>query len=215
MTRLTLNRLGREQIADIVRRLSGGPSLSDELVNEIMLKTDGVPLFVEELTKAVLESGDTGIPASLHDSLMSRLDRIPDVKAVAQIAATIGRTFDYKLLRAIAGQPEAELMACLDKLTEAELAFCRGRPPEATYTFKHALVRDAAYESLLKSRRQELHGRIAGALEADFPEMADAQPELLAHHHTQAGAVLAASQKWLLAVTARHVVTPTARPSPN
>ncbi len=199
VTRLTLNRLGRDQITAIVSHLSGQRSLPDELLDEIALKTDGVPLFVEELTKAVLESGVTGIPASLHDSLMSRLDRIPDVKEAAQIAATIGRTFDYELLMAIADRTEADLVTCLEKLSEAELVFCRGRPPEATYTFKHALVRDAAYESLLMSRRQELHGKIAEALEAVFPETAEAQPELLAHHYTQAGVLLAASEKWLLA----------------
>ena len=130
---------------------------------------------------------------------MSRLDRIPDVKEVAQIAAAIGRTFDYKLLMAIADRPEADLVSCLERLAEAELVFRRGRPPEATYTFKHALVRDAAYESLLKSRRHELHGKIVEALEAVFPETAEAQPELLAHHYTQAGVPLAASEKWLLA----------------
>jgi class 3 adenylate cyclase/tetratricopeptide (TPR) repeat protein len=199
VTRLTLNRLGRDQISAIVSRLSGDRPLPEGLLGEIAVKTDGVPLFVEELTKAVLESGVTGIPASLHDSLMSRLDRIPDVKEVAQIAAAIGRSFDYRLLMAIADRPEAELMSCLEKLTEAELVFRRGRPPEANYTFKHALVRDAAYESLLKSRRQNLHGKIVEALNAVFPETVEAQPELLAHHYTQAGDPLAAAEKWLLA----------------
>ena len=199
VTRLALNRLGRDQIIAIVNRVSGGRPLPEELLDEIVVKTDGVPLFVEELTKAVLESGVTGIPASLHDSLMARLDRIPDVKEVAQIAAAIGRGFDYKLLMAIADRPEADLVSCLEKLTEAELIFCRGRPPEASYTFKHALVRDAAYESVLKSRRQELHGKIAEVLETGFPATAEAQPELLAHHYTEAGLLLAASEKWLMA----------------
>ncbi len=199
VTRLTLNRLGRDQISTIANRLSGGKPLSEELLDEIAVKTDGVPLFVEELTKAVLESGVAGIPVSLHDSLMARLDRVPDVKEVAQIAATIGRSFDYRLLMAIADRPESDLLSCLEKLAEAELVFRRGRPPEATYTFKHALVRDAAYESLLKSRRQKLHGKILEALDADFPETAEAQPELMAFHYTQAGEPLAASEKWLLA----------------
>ena len=199
VTRLALNRLGRDQIIAIVDRLSGGKPLPTELLDEIAAKTDGVPLFVEELTKAVLESGVTGIPASLHDSLMARLDRIPDVKEIAQIAAAIGRGFDYKLLMAIAGRSQADLESCLKKLTEAELIFCRGRPPEASYTFKHALVRDAAYESLLKSRRQELHGRIAEVLVTKFPATAEAQPELLAHHYTEAGLLLEASKKWLIA----------------
>ena len=196
VTRLALNRLGRAQTTAIIERLSGGKTLPEALLAEIAAKTDGVPLFVEELTKAVLESGETGIPASLHDSLMARLDRIPDVKAVAQIAATIGRTFDYPLLAAIAGRSEPELLTCLDKLGEAELVFCRGRPPEARYSFKHALVRDAAYESLLKSRRQELHAKIAEVLEAAMPET---PPELLAQHYGAAGQARAAAEKWLLA----------------
>ena len=199
VTRLALNRLGRDQIIAIVNRLSGGKPLPGELLDEIVVKTDGVPLFVEELTKAVLDSGVTGIPASLHDSLLARLDRIPDVKEVAQIAAAIGRGFDYELLLAIADRSEAELVSCLEKLTEAEIIFCRGRPPEASYTFKHALVRDAAYDSVLKSRRRELHGNIADVLETKFPATAEDQPELLAHHYTEAGLVLAASEKWLKA----------------
>ena len=199
VTRLALNRLGRDQIIAIVNRLGSGRPLSEELLDEIVIKTDGVPLFVEEITKAVLESGVTGIPASLHDSLMARLDRFPDVKEVAQIAAAIGRGFDYRLLMAIADRSEADLVSCLEKLTEAELIFCRGRLPEASYTFKHALVRDAAYESVLKSRRLELHGKIAEVLETEFPAIAEAQPELLAHHYTEAGLLLAASEKWLMA----------------
>jgi class 3 adenylate cyclase/tetratricopeptide (TPR) repeat protein len=199
VTRLALNRLGREQIMAIVDRLSGGKPLPAEILDELVIKTDGVPLYVEELTKAVLESGVTGIPASLHDSLMARLDRIPDVKEVAQIAAAIGRGFDYKLLVSIANRSEADLESCLGKLTEAELIFCRGKPPEATYTFKHALVRDAAYESLLKSRRQELHGKIAKVLETEFSATAEAQPELLAYHYTEAGLLMAAGEKWLKA----------------
>jgi predicted ATPase len=199
VTRLALSRLGRSQVVAIIKQLGGGKSISESLLDEIVVKTDGVPLYVEELTKAVLESGVTGIPSSLHDSLLARLDRIPDVKEIAQIAAAIGRGFDYNLLAAIAGRPEADLVRCLEKLTEAELIFCRGRPPEATYTFKHALVRDAAYESILKSRRQELHGKIAEVLETKLPAVADAQPELLAHHYTEAGLLLQASQKWLTA----------------
>lgn len=199
VTRLALNRLGRDQIHTIVKRLGGERPLADELLDEIVARTDGVPLFVEELTKAVLESGVAGIPASLHDSLMARLDRIPEVKEVAQIAAAIGRAFDYRLLMAIADRSEPELVSCLDKLTEAELIFGRGQAPESSYTFKHALVRDAAYESLLKSRRQELHGKIVTAIEREFPATVEAQPELLAHHYTEAGQSLKASEKWLMA----------------
>ncbi len=145
-----------------------------------------MPLFVEELTKAVLEAGDASVPASLHDSLMARLDRIPEVKEIAQIAAVIGRAFDHELLAAVAEHPEAALTDSLGKLATAELVFRRGTPPEAHYTFKHALVRDAAYQSLLKTRRRELHGRIAEALRHRFPQRVSDQPELVARHLTEA-----------------------------
>ena len=143
------------------------------MLGEIAARADGVPLFVEELTKAVLEAGAAGaaVPASLHASLMARLDRVPGVKEVAQVAACIGREFDYPLLAAVSPVPEPELRAALDRLTAAELVFARGEPPEASYAFKHALVRDAAYESLLKGRRQELHAAdragAGGALPGD------------------------------------------------
>ena len=169
-----------------------------------MAKTDGVPLFVEELTKTVLESGllaDAGdryelsgplpplaIPSTLHDSLLARLDRLAPVKEIAQIGAAIGREFSHALLAAVADRPEAELQAALDQLVASELVFRRGTPPEATYSFKHALVQDAAYGTLLKSRRQQLHARIVEVLEEQFPETAEAQPELLAHHCTAGGA---------------------------
>ena len=172
VTRLTLNRLGRAGVAAIVEALSSGATLPTAVIDAIIARTDGVPLFVEEMTKAVLESG-TGdalrIPASLHDSLMARLDRLPEVKEVAQVAACIGRVFDYKLLAAVAGWPEAELQSALAKLAAAELVFRRGTPPDASYTFKHALVQDAAYESLLRSRRQEMHRQIVLALTEHFP----------------------------------------------
>jgi predicted ATPase len=157
-----------------------------------------VPLFGEELTKAVLETGETSIPASLHDSLMARLDRIPGVKEVAQTAACIGREFDYTLLAAITDTPVPAFAATLDRLTAAELIFRRGSPPEARYTFKHALVQDAAYRSLLKSKRQQLHARIAKALEA-IPHIAETQPELLAHHFTEARLARPAVFYWLKA----------------
>ncbi len=144
-----------------------------------------MPLFVEELTKAVLETGEASIPASLHDSLMARLDRLPEVKEVAQIAACIGREFDYPLLAAIAGLPEAAIHAALDKLTAAELTFRRGTPPALRYLFKHALVRDAAYESLLKSRREAIHARLVEILE---PQEGIA-PEIVAHHAANAGLI--------------------------
>ncbi len=200
VTRLSLNRLSRAGAEAIVARLSAGhgadrragKALPAELIDAIITRTDGVPLFVEELTKAILETGEISIPASLHDSLMARLDRIPEVKEVAQIAACIGRSFDHPLLTAVAGKPEPELIAALDQLAEVELIFRRGTPPDARYTFKHALVQDAAYEALLKSTRQRLHARIAQVLE----EGATSEPELLARHHTQAGNATRAIECW-------------------
>ncbi len=204
VTRLSLNRLGRAGAEKIVARLSGGhgadrragKALPTELIDTIVTRTDGVPLFVEELTKAILETGEISIPASLHDSLMARLDRIPEVKEVAQVAACIGRSFDYPLLTAVARKPEPELIAALDQLAEVELIFPRGKPPDARYTFKHALVQDAAYEALLKSTRQHLHARIAQVLEESFPEVAAGEPELLARHHTHAGNATRAIECW-------------------
>jgi class 3 adenylate cyclase/predicted ATPase len=186
VTRLTLNRLSRAGVEAIVARLSGD-QLPTATVAAIIARTDGVPLFVEELTKAVLETGETSIPASLHDSLMARLDRIPEVKEIAQTAACIGREFDYALLEAIADRPEPGLATTLDRLTAAELIFRRGNPPEARYTFKHALVQDAAYRSLLKSKRQQLHARIAQVLEERLTDAGEAGPEVLAQHLTDAG----------------------------
>ena len=195
VTRLTLNRLGRAGVAAIVARL-GGDRLPDETIDAIIARTDGVPLFVEELTKAVLETGEASIPASLHDSLMARLDRIPEVKEFAQIAACIGREFDFALLVAVADRPESAVQASLDKLTAAELIFRRGTPPEATYSFKHALVRDTAYQSLLKSRRQPLHARIAAILEQRFLATMAIEPELLARHLTAAGLTKVGAHYW-------------------
>jgi predicted ATPase len=190
VTRLTLNRLGRGPTEAIVARLIGDRGLPPEVLAEITVRTDGVPLFVEELTKAVLEAGTAGVgavPASLHASLMARLDRVPGVKEVAQVAACLGREFAYPLLAAVSPTPEPELRTALDRLAAAELVFRRGTPPEASYAFKHALVRDAAYESLLKTQRQQLHARIARALEERFPGTAEAEPELLARHCAEAG----------------------------
>jgi predicted ATPase len=173
------------------------------LLDQITACTDGVPLFVEELTRTVLESGlleDRGdhyalsgplppraIPATLQDSLMARLDRLAPAKEVAQTAAVIGREFPYDLLAAAADRPQAELDAALDQLVTSELLFQRGVPPEATYMFKHALVQDAAYASLLRGRRQQLHTRIAQALEQQFGEIAEHEPEVVAQHYTGAG----------------------------
>jgi class 3 adenylate cyclase/predicted ATPase len=212
VTTLTMGRLGRRQGADLVARVSGEKPMPTEVVEQIVARTDGVPLFVEELTKTVLESGllaDAGdrwelagplpplaIPATLHDSLMARLDRLAKVKEVAQIGAVIGRDFSHGLLATVADRPEPQLHAALDELVNSELVFRRGTPPDATYTFKHALVQDAAYQSLLMSKRHQLHARIAEALEGQFPDTAETQPELLAQHFTDAGLAARAIPYW-------------------
>jgi predicted ATPase len=187
----------------MVAEVTGGRELPAAVLEEIVSKTDGVPLFVEELTKAVVESGllqdecgryiltgplpPLAIPTTLHDSLLARLDRLAPAKAVAQIGAAIGREFSYELLAAVAPLSHDELRDGLNRLVAAELIFRQGTLPRATYSFKHALVRDVAYETLLKSRRQQLHGRIAGALREQFPELIEAQPELIARHCAEAG----------------------------
>ena len=209
---LALSRLGRREGATLVERVVRDKPLPDEVAAQIVAKTDGVPLFVEELTKTVLESGlleDAGdrwalagplpplaLPSTLHDSLLARLDRLAPVKEIAQIGAALGREFSHGLLAAVADRPDAELQAALDQLVAAELVYRRGSPPDVTYTFKHALVQDAAYGTLLKSRRQHLHARIAEVLETQFPETAETQPELLAHHCTQAVLVEKAVDYW-------------------
>jgi class 3 adenylate cyclase/tetratricopeptide (TPR) repeat protein len=209
---LNLSKLPRTQSAAMVAGLAGGKALPDALLEQILTRTDGVPLFVEELTKSILESGElTGavdhydyagsarsvtIPATLRDSLMARLDRFTPVKEIAQIGAAIGREFSYELIAAVAPLPQAELDDALARLSESGLAIRRGTPPDAIYTFKHALVQDAAYDSLLKSRRQELHGKIARVIEARFPNTNTTEPEVLAHHLTAAGLNGAAIPLW-------------------
>jgi predicted ATPase len=209
---LALSRLGRRQGADLVVRVTGDKPLPGEVVEQIVGRTDGVPLFVEELTKTVLESGlltDAGdryelhgplpplaIPATLHDSLLARLDRLAPVKEVAQIGAVIGREFSHELLAAVASMSANLLGDALEQLVNSELVFRRGTPPEATYTFKHALVQDAAYQSLLKSKRQQLHARIVQMLEEQVPAAGGTQPELLAHHCSQAGLAEKAVAYW-------------------
>jgi class 3 adenylate cyclase/predicted ATPase len=199
---LGLTKLTRAQSTALVSRLIGGKPLPTDLLEQILEKTDGVPLFVEELTKSILESGalrDAGdhwdyaapvvglsIPPTLRDSLMARLDRFAPVREVAQIGAAIGREFSYELLAAVAPQAAPELDRALAQLVESGLAFQQGTPPDAVYSFKHALVQGAAYDSLLRRRRQELHGTIAGAIEARFPSLGETKPELLAHHYTEA-----------------------------
>ena len=215
ITQLALSRLAKSQCSDMVAKVTGGKALPDEVLAQIVAKTDGVPLFVEELTKTVLEAGflkDAGdhyqldgplpplaIPATLQDSLVARLDRLSPVKEIAQVGAVIGREFSYELLSAVSPMRDNELTAALTELVNSELIFRRGSPPEATYTFKHALVQDTAYESLLKSKRQQLHAAIAKALEERFPETRDGQPELLAHHYARAGLAEQAVPYWLAA----------------
>jgi class 3 adenylate cyclase/predicted ATPase len=212
---LALGRLDRNNVETIVTQVAGGRTLPAEVMNQIIAKTDGNPLFVEELTKAVLE-GDVlvkdasgyqlagplpplAIPTTLQDSLMARLDRLAPVKEIAQIGAAIGREFSYSLIREVVGRDEQSLMRGLAKLEQAELLFHRGEPPEAIYSFKHALVRDAAYESLLKSRRHQLHGQIARTMEKEFPDIVMSYPEVAAHHFTEAGLVQPAIDYWLKA----------------
>jgi class 3 adenylate cyclase/predicted ATPase len=191
VTMLALNRLGRRDRAVLVEQIAGGKGLPDEVVAQIVERTDGVPLFVEELTKSVLESGvpAVGIPTSLHDSLMARLDRLESVRRVAQIGAAIGREFAYTLLHAVSRLPKNELQTALARLVASELVFQRGTPPDAVYAFKHALVQDAAHGSLLRNARQQLHAKIAEALEANSPELMDSQPELFAQHYAEAGLI--------------------------
>ena len=215
VTLLNLNRLSRRNGVQMMQRLTGGKPLPAEVLAQILDRTDGVPLFVEELTKHMLEAGllrDTGkryelsgplpalaIPSTLQDSLMARLDRLAPIKEVAQIGACIGREFSHELLAVAALLPEEDLNTALDKLVASELVFRQGSGPEATYSFKHALVQDAAYESLLKSRRQQIHERIARALEKDFPDAVKARPEVLALHLTRAGLIDAALVQWIAA----------------
>jgi len=212
LTEITVNRLSPAQVEQVVHRLTDGKTLPTEVLAQIIEKTDGVPLFVEEMTKAILESGSlkevdehyelTGalstfaIPATLQDSLMARLDRLVTAKAVAQYAAVIGRQFSYDLLQAVSQVDETTLQRELGRLVEAEIVYQRGVPPQATYTFKHALIQDAAYKSLLKSTRQQYHQHIAQVLEEQVPETTEAQPELLAHHFTEASLTEKAVHYW-------------------
>ncbi|MFZ2093143.1 MAG: adenylate/guanylate cyclase domain-containing protein, partial [Pseudolabrys sp.] len=212
---LTLGRLDRNDVESMVTQVTQGRALPTEVMNQIVAKTDGNPLFVEELTKAVLE-GDIlvkdadgyrldgplpplAIPATLQASLMARLDRLAPVKEISQIGAAIGREFSYSLMRELVGRDETALKHALTKLEQAELVFRRGEPPEAIYSFKHVLVRDAAYESLLKSRRQQLHGQIARTMVDKFPDIVVSQPEIVAHHFTEAGLAEPAIDYWLKA----------------
>lgn len=212
LTQISLPRLSRPQVLEVVARVSGGRPLPPPVVRAIEAKTDGVPLYVEELTKMVLESGlvreaDGGwelagpmaslaIPATLHDSLRARLDRLGPAKAVAQLGATVGREFGYEVLAAVAALDDTTLEEALAALVDAELLQQSGVPPRARYAFKHALVQEAAQESLLRSARQQHHRRIAEVLAEQFPDVAETEPELLAHHYTEAGHAEAAILHW-------------------
>jgi DNA-binding response OmpR family regulator/predicted ATPase len=201
VTVVELPRLGSNDAKLLLERVAGGKSLPKDVKNEILAPTEGIPLFIEELTRSVLEAGmlrggeasyelDSEqirtIPRTLHGSLLARFDRLGTGKEVAQIGAVIGREFSYELICAISAMPEPTLRIALDRLSASELIYCRGIPPLATYMFKHALVRDVAYGMLLRARRIELHGAIARVLEEDFPEIGKTQPELLAHHYREA-----------------------------
>ena len=215
ISQLTLSRLGQNHVKTMVEQVSGGKALPPEVLQQIVTKTDGVPLFVEELTKMVLESGllreeggryvgaHTGtpipplaIPSTLQDSLMARLDRLATTREIAQLGAVLGREFSYELIHAVSPLDGRTLQQGLRQLVDTELIYQRGLPPQATYLFKHALVQDTAYQSLLKSKRQQYHSQIAQVLEERFPEIRETQPELLAHHYTEAGVIEQAIPYW-------------------
>ena len=212
VTQLALSRLSRKQVATMIENVTPDKALPREVSDQIIAKTDGVPLFVEELTKTVLESGllkDAGnrytiagpplslaIPATLQESLLARLDRLAPAKEVAQIGAVIGREFSYELLATVAAQPTGSLRQALEDLVRSELVFGHGPPPHTSFTFKHALVQDAAYWSLLRGKRQQWHAQIARVLEGPSPTSANTPPELLAYHFTQAGLFEEAVAHW-------------------
>ena len=203
VTVLTLSRLPPRLRVRMITHVTGGKALPKEIADQIIDRTDGVPLFIEELTKSVVESGivteagdhyammgtvaPLAIPTSLHASLLARLDRLAPAREVAQIAAVLGRQFSHELISAVAPMPQRQLADSLAELVRAELIFQRGTAPDAEYTFKHALVQDAAYDSMLKSRRAQLHSHVAQVLEGQFSDVVANEPELLAHHFTQAG----------------------------
>src|SRR5262249_30401356 len=203
VTQVILNRLGHAQVETMITHLTGGKALPAEVVQQVVAKTDGIPLFVEELVKMILESRlireaadcyvltgplpPLAIPSTLHDSLMARLDRLSAARDLAQLGAVLGREVAYELLQAVSPLDETTLQQGLAQLVDAELVYQRGLPPRSQYVFKHALIQEAAYQSLLRSTRQHYHQHIAQVLEEQFPETFELQPELLAHHYTEAG----------------------------
>jgi predicted ATPase len=211
VTFLAVNRLGEREILAMIEGVIGNKALPANIRQDIIERTDGIPLFVEEMTKAVLEAESQGavehlaaavpssalaVPASLQASLMARLDRLGSAKEVAQIGAAIGREFSHPLLTAVVHKPESDISPLLDRLIAAGLLFREGVPPRASYLFKHALVQDAAYGTLLREPRRALHARIAETLEDQFAEIAENQPELLARHCTDAGLTEKAAGLW-------------------
>lgn len=215
INQITLDRLTDEEIEELILERTEGRPLPPEVLRQLIAKTDGVPLFVEELTRMVLDSGllhpidgryeldgplpPLAIPATLHDSLMARLDRLASVRELVQLAAAIGREFSFDMMRAVANQPDPELRRGLDQLVDAEILYKRGVAGAITYSFRHALIQDAAYESLLRSTRQQYHSRIARAIEAKFPDLAEGRPELVAQHWSEAGLPERAITYWLSA----------------
>jgi class 3 adenylate cyclase len=205
---ISLAPLDRAQVRDMVAELSARHALPRDVVEDVAARTGGVPLFVEEVTRLLLDRGAQGggieaIPPTLQQSLMARLDRLGPAREVAQIGSVIGRDFSYSLLRALADMEEAPLQSALERLADADVLLVQGLPPEAEYRFKHALIQDAAYENLLKSRRQVLHRRVAEILRDQFAARAAAEPELLAHHFTQAAMPEAAIEWWAKPVSGR------------
>lgn len=212
ITSYSLNHLGRRECAELVTKVTSGKDLPEDVIAQIVKRTDGVPLFVEEMTKTLIESdiledaGDryellkplssVAIPESLMDSLMARLDRLGEAKDIAQVGSVIGRSFSYELLSVVTSLDDALLEASLDKLIESGLVFQRGIAPKATYEFQHALIQDAAYKGLLRSRRQQLHALIAETLQQRFPDQGEHEPEVLAHHFTMAGLVEQGVEYW-------------------
>ena len=212
VTLLSLDRLLPRQRAEMIAHVTAGKALPKEIADQIIDRTDGIPLFIEELTKTVVESGilaeagdqyalagpvsPLAIPSSLQASLLARLDRLAPIREIAQIGATLGRSFSHEMISAVAGMPQPQIESALAQLEAAELIFRRGIPPDAEYSFKHALVQDAAYSTLLRARRQQLHARIAMTLESQFRDIAAGQPEIVARHCTEAGMSEAAIRWW-------------------
>jgi predicted ATPase len=198
-TQLNLSPLSEVEVRDLVTQIAARTALERSTVDTVVTRTGGVPLFVEEMVRSLIEGRrvkGSDIPSTLQDSLMGRLDRLGGAKEVAQIAATIGRDFSYQLVRAVTGMGERELQSNLERLVDADIAYQRGLPPDATYTFKHALIRDAAYEALLKTQRKRLHARIASVIERVFVDLAQTELEILAIHHAAAGNADRATSSW-------------------